>query len=205
MLFLDNVDELMQSRALESFLTTSQVHGRLLGQTQSVTYPKQTVVFITGNQLQMRADLRRRCLVVDLVLTDARSEDRPINRPLNETNILSRRERILAALYALVRYWHDDGSRPSTRILPGLEEWSRTIAGIVEHAGYANPIPAPTAQTLDPVIADMERLVTVLAGRGTGVPFREVARVCQTHGWFEDLVSPDRDLGTASDVNSAPC
>ena len=193
-LFLDNVDELMQSRALESFITTSLVHGRLLGQTQAVTYPKQTVVFITGNQLQMRADMRRRCLVVDLVLTEARSEDRPINQPLNETNILSRRERILAALYALVRHWHDDGSRPSSRILPGLEEWSRTIAGIVEHAGYANPIPAPTAPTLDPMIADMESLVTVLAGRGTGVPFREVVQVCQTDGWFEDLVSPDRDL-----------
>ncbi|NBU11448.1 MAG: hypothetical protein EBS84_20965, partial [Proteobacteria bacterium] len=112
---LDNVDQLLQSRALESFITATHYSGRLLGQTQQVTYPKKTAVFITGNQLQMRADLRRRTLVVECFQSQARAEDRAIARPLDTTAILARRSAILAALYALVRHWNDDGRRTPSR------------------------------------------------------------------------------------------
>ncbi|NBV23918.1 MAG: hypothetical protein EBS05_18620 [Proteobacteria bacterium] len=191
---LDNVDQLLQSRALESFITATHYSGRLLGQTQQVTYPKKTAVFITGNQLQMRADLRRRTLVVECFQTEARAEDRAITRPLDTTAILARRDAILAALYALVRHWNDDGRPAPSRVQPGLTEWSQVIGGIVEHAGYACPIPPPTAPTLDPVIEGMERLAALLADRAEAATFREVVRVCRANGLFEHCLPLDRDL-----------
>jgi len=193
-LLLDNVDQLLQSRALESFITATHYSGRLLGQTQQVTYLKKTAVFITGNQLQMRADLRRRTLVVECFQTEARSEDRAITNPLDETTILGRRTAILAALYALVRHWNDDGRRAPSRVQPGLPEWSQVIGGIVEHAGYACPIPPPTAPTLDPVIEGMERLVALLANRVEAATFRDVVRVCRAHGLFEHCLPLEREL-----------
>lgn len=194
-LLLDNVDQLLQSRALESYITATHYSGRLLGQTQQVTYPKKTAVFITGNQLLMRADLRRRTLVVECFQTEARAEDRAITRPLDTTALLARRGAILAALYALVRHWNDDGRPTPSRVQPGLAEWSQVIGGIVEHAGYACPIPLPTAPTLDPVIEGMERLVALLADRVRAATFRDVVRVCRAHGLFEHCLPLDRDLG----------
>ena len=193
-LLLDNVDQLLQSRALESFITATHYSGRLLGQTQQVTYPKKTAVFITGNQLQMRADLRRRTLVVECFQSEARAEDRAITNPLDETTLLGRRNAILAALYALVRHWNDDGRRAPSRVQPGLSEWSQVIGGIVEHAGYACPVPPPTAPTLDPVIEGMERLVTLLADRGEAATFRDVVRVSTANGLFEDRIPLGREL-----------
>jgi len=193
-LLLDNVDQMLQSRALESFITASHYSGRLLGQTQQVTYPKKTAVFITGNHLQMRADLRRRTLAVECFQPEARAEDRAITNPLDETAILGRRSAILAALYALVRHWNDDGRRAPSRVQPGLGEWSQVIGGIVEHAGYGCPLPPPTAPTLDPVIEGMERLVALLADRGAAATFRDVVRVCRAHGLFEHCLPLDREL-----------
>lgn len=193
-LLLDNADRFLASRALESFITASHYSGRILGQTQQVTYPKKTVVFITGNQLQMRADLRRRTLVVECFQPEARAEDRPIVNPLDATIILERRSAILGALYALVRHWNDDGRRAPSRVQPGLGEWSKTVGGIVEHAGYPSPIPPPTAPTLDPVIESMEHLVGLMADLGEALTFREVTHICRTNGLFEHCLPMDREL-----------
>ena len=193
-LLLDNVDQFLRSRALESFITATHYSGRLLGQTQQVMYPKKTAVFITGNQLQMREDLRRRTLVVECFQTEARAEDRAITSPLDTTVILTRRCAILSALYAFVRHWNDDGRRAPSRVQQGLPEWSQIIGGIVEHAGYACPIPLPTAPTLDPVIEGMERLVALLADRRAAATFRDVVRVCVANGLFEDHIPVGREL-----------
>lgn len=77
---------------------------------------------------------------------------------------------------------------------PGLSEWSKTVGGIVEHAGYPSPIPLPTAPTLDPVIESMESLVELMADRGEALTFREVTHICRTHGLFEHCLPMDRDL-----------
>ena len=193
-ILFDNMDRQIQSASLEAFITAPNFSGRLLGFTEQVTYAKKTVVFLTGNQLQMRADLRRRTLAVECFQAVARAEDRPIVSPLNEGVILTRRGEILAALYALVRHWHDDGCQGPSRVQPGLDEWSRVIGGIVQHAGYACPIPAPTATTLDPVIQGMERLVAELATRGRGHKFQEVVRFCQVAGLFDDCLPLERPL-----------
>lgn len=100
--FLDNVTRLLASPALESFLTTSLVSGRVLGSSATLTCRKNSVVFITGNNLTLNGDMARRALKVELFFAGDPA-DRPIENPLDETRLLELRPQTLAAMYSLVR------------------------------------------------------------------------------------------------------
>lgn len=187
-LLLDNLDTHMASPSLESFLTSPCVTARVLGTSSNETHPKKTAVFITGNLLTMRSDMRRRSLVVDFFLPQVRSENRRIVRPLDEQGILLARSQILGALYALVRSWVEAEKPEPTRHHPSFVEWSRIIGGIVEHAGLGCPIPClETVPDVDPETADMESLVPILHAQANpfGFTFRQVVDLCRDQGLFE--------------------
>lgn len=187
-LVLDNLDTHLASRSLESFLTAPCVTGRVLGTSSSETHPKKTAVFITGNHLTMRSDMRRRSLVVGFFMRQVRSENRRIERPLDEQGILRARPQILGALYALVRSWVEAEKPEPSRHHPSFVEWSRIIGGIVEHAGFACPIPClETVPDIDPETADMESLLPILHAQANpfGFTFRQVVDLCREYGLFE--------------------
>ena len=126
--------------------------------------------------------------MADFFLREVRAEVRTIRRPLDEQGILAARAQILGSLYALVRDWVDAGKPPPTRPHTSFVEWSNVIAGIVEHAGYINPVPEPDeAAPVDPETAHMERLVGLMNGLENpfGLTFRAVVDLCREHGLFE--------------------
>ena len=187
-LFLDNLDISLKDPWLEKFLTSSRVNARVLGSSANESHSKKAALFITGNRLTMRADMRRRSLVVDFFLPQARAEARQIRNPMDVGRILRESPQILGCLYALVREWAAAGKPGPSRVHPSFVEWSNVIAGIVEHAGFACPIPSlDVALDVDPETADMERLVGQMhaAARPFGMGFREVVTLCQTHGLFD--------------------
>jgi hypothetical protein len=73
-LFLDNVKKHMSSGSLESCMTATTISGRVLGQSREVKVDHQMIVMMTGNGCTISPDMRRRSLIIELFLKQARSE-----------------------------------------------------------------------------------------------------------------------------------
>jgi len=187
-LFLDNLDIPLADPWLEKFMTSSRINARVLGGSDNETHAKKAALFITGNRLTMRADMRRRCLVVEFFLPQARAEARQIENPLDVQGIIRERHQILGSLHAMIREWAEHGKPAPSKTHPSFMEWSNVVGGIVEYAGFGCPIPClDVAPDVDPETADMERLVEQMhaADKPFGLTFSQVVTLCQEHGLFE--------------------
>jgi len=188
-LVLDNMEVAIKSKSLVMFITSSVYKGRVLGTSKEEAIPKKTATFITGNNLVVNPDMRRRSLVLEFFLRAIRPESRMIQHPLDLQGILAQRAHILAALYSLIREWVAANKPAPSRTHPSFVEWSNVIAGIVEHAGFGCPIPAVDLTTdIDPRTADIERLVERMheAARLEGFTFYQVVQLCRQHELFEE-------------------
>jgi hypothetical protein len=138
-LFMDNVKKHLSSGSLEACMTASVLKGRVLGQSRGIEVQNNVTVFITGNGCTISPDLRRRLLIVELFLREARPEDRKIKNPLDDDAIITLRGEILSALMEF-----DAGvggcwpAAPKTSH-PSFPVWASVVAGILEHAGFASP------------------------------------------------------------------
>lgn len=124
---LDNVREPIGSPALDAFLTASSFSDRILGVSQTLALPNRTLLTVTGNNLRVLGDTRRRVLRCRL---DARLE-RPFTRafpfcPLHWT--LSRRQHLVACALTVMRSWIAAG-RPRVRrdSFASFEEWNELV------------------------------------------------------------------------------
>lgn len=188
-LVLDNMEVEIKSKSLVMFITSSVYKGRVLGSSKNEAIPKKVATFITGNNLVVNPDVRRRSLVIECLVRQIRPETRQIQHPLDAQGIMAQRPQILSALYALIREWVAANKPAPTRTHPSFVEWSSVIAGMVEHAGFRCPIPAADQATdLDPRTADIERLVERMheANRPEGFTFDQVVQLCRQHELFEE-------------------
>jgi len=157
-LCLDNWRGRIEDPALEAFITANTYGDRLLGSSKEVFCDKQCLVFITGNQAIINGDMRRRSLVTDLFVENAKAEERIHEERLDEIEILLRRREILSWLWALVADWDREGARPGSVSHGTFPEWAAIFGGIMENAGFANPVTRPKRE-LDTNHADMTRLL----------------------------------------------
>lgn len=140
-IFLDDVGGFVDSKILNRWLTQPRWSFRPFRKNDTVTtVPKKCLSLFTGNQARLSHDLARRSLTVDLWTAEL-ADERAIENPITEAWLEdpSRHSELMAALWALVRYWNENG-RLQGRSMPSFERWSRTVAGIVTCAGFANPI-----------------------------------------------------------------
>jgi hypothetical protein len=162
-LFLDNIKGHLNSGELEAAITATTRRGRLLGSNTQFEAENRTTVFITGNNATFSPDLRRRVLAIELFLPEAKPEDRIIRFPLDENRLLSLRPKILSALWALIRSWHQAGEPKPRGEHNSFRSWSVTIGGILEHAGFVSPcLPSVIAAGGDTQTRDMEQLVAAM-------------------------------------------
>lgn len=139
-LALDDVAYL-NSNDLNSFIT-SPIHApRILGQSRTISCPNVTQVFSTGNGLKVTPDLERRSLLVDL-FEAGRALEKQVENPITSAWLwqAQTRSKFLAAFWALVRHWSEQGSpmrRECTR--QSFELYSQTVGSIVIEAGFCNP------------------------------------------------------------------
>jgi len=128
------------SPALNRF-TTSPIHEcRLMHSQRLTTVPKSTQVVATGNDLAISEDLNRRALVVDL-FEAGEAAARTFKKEITPSWLFapSTRADFLAALWAIVRQWRDDGMpQMSSNRRASFEEWSGLVGGIVEAFGLPN-------------------------------------------------------------------
>lgn len=185
LLLLDNVKGFLSSPSLEAYTTASSYTGRILGTSKEFSGEACATILITGNGLIISPDMRRRSLIVELFMHELRAEDRCFARRLDAPALIELRPRLLAACWALVRAWNDAGRPASSRMNSSFPRWCDTIAGIVEHAGYACPTaPAEIDGMGDTDTRDIGRLANELV-IGTRYSFSELAELCAGHGLFE--------------------
>jgi hypothetical protein len=166
-LFLDDLSGLLRNNLLNAFMTASTWSGRVMGGQQKFSAPKVATVFITGNNLELSPDIARRTLQVELFVTSANPQSREIKRLINARYLAKpeNRRQILSALWAMVRAWDAKDRPPATRVLRGFEAWSNIYGGIVQNAGFGNPLDEPPSDAGfgDTKRHDMEALVNKLA------------------------------------------
>ena len=198
--FLDNVTGRLASPSLESFVTTYLVSGRVLGTSTTLICSKNSVVFVTGNNLALNGDMARRTLTVELFF-DGNPAERQIENHLDESRLLELRPTILAALYSLVRDWAEAGKPVPTKLNSNFKVWSEVVGGIVEHAGYGSVTAAPTIMAAgDPNEADMATLAAKLfeERQAIAVTFAELVATARAHGLFPSILNAEqRQANTA--------
>jgi hypothetical protein len=145
-LVLDNCYTL-RSSVLDRFVTSPKHNPRLFNLQQTRTIPNSTQCFVNGNNLTLSEDLARRTLRVDLFVpgeTKGRKfKKRLTNSMLDEPSF---RSKMLAALWALVRNWRDNGMPMMDDVFDSFEEWSAVIGGMVIDCGLMNPFTPPPVE-----------------------------------------------------------
>lgn len=170
-LILDDVKGYLSSETLNAFLTASWWGDRRM-HTQSLFEAKrQAIVYLSGHELSLSPDLAGRFLECRLHVETADSTEARVKMPIDD-DYLARdwvRSDILSALHTLIVLW-DLAGRPKGRSLrPGFEEWCKIYGGIVEFAGFGDPIAKRADdEGTDPEYDDMLALVKDLVSQMEG-------------------------------------
>ena len=137
---VDNVRGRLQSAPLEQALTTSLWQDRVLGKSQQVELPQRATWIATGNNVQPKGDMKRRVYPIRM---DAEMERPWMGRDFEINNLQQwtkdHRGDLVAALLTLARGWFSAGQpAPQTELIGSFEKWTRTVGGILEHAGITS-------------------------------------------------------------------
>jgi hypothetical protein len=137
---VDNVRGRLQSAPLEQALTTSLWQDRVLGKSQQVELPQRATWIATGNNVQPKGDMKRRVYPIRM---DAEMERPWMGRDFEIDNLQqwtkNHRGELVAALLTLARGWFTAGQpAPETELIGSFEKWTRTVGGILEHAGITS-------------------------------------------------------------------
>jgi hypothetical protein len=136
---LDNVEGLLASPTLASFLTSRTWKARLLGSMQAPRLKQQSIVLANGNNVALGGDIPRRCVRIRIDPKQSRPWTRTKFRfsPLLKY-VLADRGKIIAALLTMVRAWFVAGQPAPATTIPGLGEfgvWANLVGGILAFAG----------------------------------------------------------------------
>lgn len=208
-LFYDNLKGHLESALLEAFVTSPVWGGRVMGTQQKFRARKGTILLVTGNNLSLSPDLQRRMLQCDVHVENFDLQEKQHRRDLNPV-VLNRNEirsEFLSALWAFIRHWDDNG-RPKAgeegkpyRVAT-FAEWSDIFGGVVQAAGYGNPlVKPPEEQQADQKTPHQRRLVELM-GKHLGEPkesgdgiteslaytFQEIVDLCYESELFEFMM-----------------
>jgi hypothetical protein len=193
-LFFDNIKGRLSSEPLEAFLSAPVYGGRKLGVNENVTGDNVTTVFCTGNGMTVSPDMRRRSLFVELHLEVERTEDRKFSRVLDMPRLLAMRPKILAALWAMVRHWDENGRPASSCGHSAFPTWASMVGGVVEAAGFSCPLAtANVAAIADPDGEDMRLLVKEMASKSVPSSFSDLVKLAHEHGLFTNIIGESGD------------
>ena len=130
----------LNSPALESLATTSYYHERALGKNINPNFPNTLDISLSGNSgLTYTSDFRNRAIKIKLFLDIENANERRFKNPNLHGKILKEREKILSALYTLVRDWFERGMKPGSLPFASFPEWANICGGIMENANLGNP------------------------------------------------------------------
>ena len=202
-IFFDEVENRLKNRTLNAFITGTRWTGRLMNSQKKFAVDQQAILFIAGNNIELSPDLAGRFLLIDLYVTQADPQQRVIEHVIDESHLAQDAVRadLNAATWGIMRAWNegigwdpkekkiikrDPRPEPSS-VYRGFETFSRLFGGMIENAGYGNPM-ASTAAKINPDYADMLAVVERLAkdvGRRAEYEFQQLIDVCREINAFE--------------------
>jgi hypothetical protein len=176
---IDNIEGQLKAPSLANALTAEVWKDRILGRSESIELPQLATWMATGNNIRLGGDLQRRAFWIRL---DAHSGTpwlgRTFKHPDLKAWVLENRGKIIGALLTLARAWFVAG-QPTAKspILGSYESWSRTIGGILEHAGVHGFLGNLEAlyNHADEEAAEWEAFLLSLAGHFRGRDFTTAA------------------------------
>lgn len=164
-LVLDDITGHVRSPALNAFLTANTWGFRGFHTQNKKFGAKQAVVFLSGHEMTLQADLEGRFLECRLHVAEADSHAHRVPNPINERWLVRPEQRadICSSLWTIIRAW-DAAGRPKGRTTkPGFEDWCSLFGGIVEFAGFGDPCASrPDEERSDGEYSDMAALVGLL-------------------------------------------
>lgn len=130
MVVIDNVEGTLGSPSLAMALTAGQVSDRLLGSTKMITASLRPVWCCTGNNVQLKGDLGRRVIPIDLDPRCEHPEDRKFERADLLGYVEQQRPRLVTAALTILRAFAVAGSPGHGRPAKGsFEAWDRMVRG----------------------------------------------------------------------------
>jgi hypothetical protein len=165
-ILFDDCNGFFKSQILNAFLTAPTWSGRRMHSQQKFAVPKIASVFLTGNNLEVSPDVARRFLHCKMMTDESDPQARKIDKVISDEHLEKPevRGQILAALWAVVREWDAAGRPQANRLVRGYEQFCQIFAGMVEFAGFGDPIEAlPVEESGNSELADMLALVAELA------------------------------------------
>jgi hypothetical protein len=190
-LFFDNLEGTVKNTMIDNFITAPARRVRLFHTQKTVEVMAGTQLLFTGNNLEVSPDIDRRTLLCRLFVPEFDLTERQLENSFNVVRLMQPavRAEILGALWALVRNWEEKGCPKASTAnnknfrRPSFEEWSEVFGGIVQAAGYGNPLVLPADdKSAAPERVQQRRLVECLAAK---IPAGESRKVIDD---FQDVI-----------------
>jgi hypothetical protein len=164
--YIEEIEGFLKSAALNQIMQSNSYKSRTFHKQELRQVPNLLQIFAAGCDVKLTADLADRFLIVDLFRAEKTSEFKP-KKQISSADIIKPefRSNILAASWALLKNWQDCGSPAGSTIHNRFPFWSRVIGGIVQEAGFADPIVCGRDLDFDDLGAEFERVFKVLAER----------------------------------------
>ena len=137
MVIFDNVDRKVDSGQLALALTAEEFEARLLGTNEQGRYPQNATWILTGNNVRLGGDIRRRCFSIRLDAKLSKPYERPrFAHPNLVQYVIENRGSLIGALLTVARAWIIAG-RPRTEVRPfgSFEQWADITGSILAYAG----------------------------------------------------------------------
>jgi hypothetical protein len=168
-LFLDDVGRMIRSNALNKFITASKHGGTRLYTQQTFSIDNVTQVFVTGNDLPIEANVKRRVIWAELFLA-GEVQDREFKFEITDSMLAKDevRSELLAAMWAMVRHWAENREHLSSfgprRTIKSFEMYCRVIGGMLAVNGWSDPyIEAPGISGGDSESREFKQLLIAAA------------------------------------------
>ncbi len=130
----------LDNAILESLITNPNFTDRMLGGNKIVSFPNEVDLSASGNLgITMTGDLINRSIFIKLFLDIEDPNQRRFKNPNLHKWVRENRDKILSALYALVRNWVEKGCIAGSKPFASFPEWAEICGGIMESAEFSNP------------------------------------------------------------------
>lgn len=184
---------LIDNSVLEAILT-SQVHSdRVLGSNQIATFSNELDFSLSGNiGISFTPDLTNRTKFINLFLDIEDANKRKFENPNLHQWVHENRERILSALYSMVKTWYEKGKPSGSHPFSSYPEWAEICGGVMEACGFENPCATDESGfniSLDSETEEMKQLFEYMYKRAGEKWLQKRAIVDNIRNSSEDLFS----------------
>jgi hypothetical protein len=134
---IDNAEGLLRSDTLAAVVTSREWSDRILGRSEMGGWPVRVTWAVTGNNLTVAGDLKRRTYRVRI---EPKEHNPHLRSGFKHGDLRlyaeAHRGELLAALLTMCRAWYAAG-QPDAHVpaFGSFERWSHIIGGILRHAG----------------------------------------------------------------------